>query len=79
MQTTLSEGHGPQNQAYDAVPLPISPFSCRLGLYITMQSGWQDTVAFFQADMCTGSGLSLEDASASTAGQTGYPICTDHA
>ena len=72
------EGTGTQNRAYNAVPLLASPFSCQVGTYITAQSGWPATITIYQGDMGRGSGLS-QDGGASTAGETGHPICTDHA
>ena len=66
--------YGTQNRAYNAVPLPSSPFSCTLGGYITAQLGWPAPITFYQGNMGSGSGLT-----GFSAGQTGYPICTDHA
>ena len=65
---------------YNAVPLPANPFSCSMGVYINAQSDWMKSITFNQNAMGTGMlGLASGGGGAHVAGQTGYPICNNHA
>ena len=56
---------------------PADPIGCQLDAHITAQSGWHDTITFYQrGEMLDGSGLAT--GGVRTVGQIGYPICTNH-
>ena len=69
---SCNENHGTQYRGYNAVTLPQTPFSCQLGAHITAQSGWHDTIPFYQGgEMLDGSGLAT--GGVRTVGRIGYP------
>ena len=74
---SCNNNHGTQYREYNAVPLPQDPFSCQVGAYITAQSGWQDTITYYQGEWNDGSGLAT--GGVRDVGRIGYPICTNHA
>ena len=61
---------------YNAVQLPVHPFSCGVNRYITQESGWPNTITFYHSDMDRGSGLAGLPG-AFSAGTTGFPICVN--